>query len=80
MQVEGADFSLSQNAKAKKKKIIISFFFFFLKLDITLFNLSWLNEDRSRKCIYTIIKLCSYSEFLKSYLFPNLKKNVLFLQ
>lgn len=68
MQVEGADISLSQNAKAKKK---IHNFFFFLKLDITLFNLSWLNEDRSRKCIYTIIKLCSYSEFLKSYLFPN---------
>lgn len=77
MQVEGADFSLSQNAKAKKNH---NFFYFFLKLDITLFNLSWLNEDRSRKCIYTSIKLYSYSEFLKSYLFPNLKKNVIFLQ
>lgn len=79
MQVEGADFSWSQNAKAKKKKNHNFFFlFFFLKLDITLFNLSWLNEDRSRKCIYTSIKLCNYSEFLKSYLFPNLKKKCTF--
>lgn len=69
-------FFFESECKSKKKKN--HNFFFFLKLDITLFNLSWLNEDRSRKCIYTIIKLCSYSEFLKSYLFPNLKKKCTF--
>lgn len=70
-------FFFESECKSKKKN---HNFFFFLKLDITLFNLSWLNEERFRKCIYTSIKLCSYSEFLKSYLFRIFKKNVLFLQ
>lgn len=71
-------FFFESECKSKKKKNHNFFFLFFLKLDITLFNLSWLNEVRSRKCIYTSIKLCSYYEFLKSYLFPNLKKKCTF--